>query len=159
MGLNEFLSMHSGSKPELMKSKQQGLGVGIAYGILGKGAIQCLYEVTMKAWLRKTAGAVQYRWRETVDDFDRTLEAACNEETEEAVVDLWLEYPESFMRGLGASPEGEVQLSAIRRVKTGGTGLQRHDPMAKIASASNWDQEFADAQKHAADVLQQMGKS
>jgi len=119
----------------------------------------------MKAWLRKTAGAVQsdpinYRhWRELVDEFDFQIEYAASQETEEAVVDLWLEDPKSFMQGLEASPEGGVQPSAIRRIKTGGTGLQRYNPMAKAASVSAWDQEFTDAKNHADEVLRKLGNT
>jgi hypothetical protein len=100
-----------------------------------------------------------HAWRELLDDFDQRLEAVASSEEEEAVVDLWLEEPRSFMEGLENSPEGNVQASAVRRVRTGGMGLQRHNPMARVASATSWDQEFADAKNHADSVLKKLGNA
>lgn len=114
----------------------------------------------MKTWLRKTAAQsdpISFRhWRELVDDFDFQIEYSANQETEEAVVDLWLEDPRSFMEGL-EMPEG--QQSAARRVKTGGNGLERYNPMVRTASVTRWDSEFADAKAHADSVLKSLGNS
>lgn len=116
----------------------------------------------MKTWLRKTSAAAQSdsisfrHWRELVDDFDFQIEYSANQETEEAVVDLWLEDPRSFMEGL-EMPEG--QQSAARRVKTGGNGLRRHDPMVRTAAATRWDSEFSEAKNHVDQVLKNLGNS
>ena len=108
----------------------------------------------MKARIRKVAGKnappspVTHRpWQESVDEFDSGLSQIVDDESEEAVVDLWLEEPNSFADGL------EQGRTSVRRVKTGGNGLARHDPPAKTAA---WDREFADARAHAAEVLRSM---
>lgn len=99
-----------------------------------------------KTGATQQAAPVEFRhWKEVVDDFDNDLEAAAMNETEEAVVDLWLEDPQSFMEG-EVNPSHSHTGSMVRRLQTGGLGLQRHaDPRQKTASASDWDQEFADA--------------
>ena|ERR1035437_2125556 len=110
--------------------------------------------------MSKTAAAIlsepiNHRdWKEVVDDFDSTLEFAAHSEEDEAVVDLWLEDPHSFM---GETDTSAHTGSMVRRMQTGGQGLQRSGEMAKTASASNWDQEFANAQSHAASVLKNLG--
>jgi hypothetical protein len=98
-------------------------------------------------------------WKEFVSDFDADLEAAALDESVEAVVDLWLEDPQSFM-DTEINPEHTTHVgSMMRRVATGGMGLQRADTMQhKTASATNWDDEFANAKAHAASVLSQLGK-
>jgi hypothetical protein len=84
---------------------------------------------------------VEFRhWKEVVDEFDHDLEAAALNESEEAVVDLWLEDPRSFMEG-EVNPSQVHTGSMVRRMQTGGSGLRRAgDPMAKTASESGWDQ-------------------
>jgi len=103
---------------------------------------------------------VEFRhWREVVDEIDQELEAASLNESEEAVVDLWLEDPLSFQEGT-VNPSRTHTGSMVRRLQTGGGGLRRAgDPMAKTASASDWDQEFADAKAHAASVLSNLGNA
>src|SRR5271154_4812899 len=96
-------------------------------------------------------------WRELVDGFDSDLEAAALSESEEAVVDLWLEDPMSFM-DTEVNPEHAHTGSMMRRVATGGMGLQRMVNQHKTASSTNWDDEFASAKAHAASVLSQLGK-
>jgi hypothetical protein len=96
-------------------------------------------------------------WHEVVDELDTRLEALTESEEEEAIVDLWLEDPRSFMEG-EINPSHMHTGSMVRRLQTGGMGLQRHsDVQHKTASASNWDQEFADAKAHAASVLSKLG--
>jgi len=96
-------------------------------------------------------------WREFVNEFDADLEAAASSESEEAVVDLWLEDPRSFMEG-EINPSHIHTGSMVRRMQTGGNGLRRADsPMAKQASAPSWDQEFAEATSHVRSVLSNLG--
>jgi len=98
-------------------------------------------------------------WRELVDEFDSELEAAALNESEEAVVDLWLEDPMSF-QDTPVNQENMHVGSMMRRVATGGVGLQRvGDSQHKTASATNWDDEFANAKSHAASVLSQLGNA
>ncbi len=108
-----------------------------------------------------TQGApVEFRhWKEVVDEFDRELEAAVLNESEEAVVDLWLEDPHSFMEG-EVSPSQAHTGSMVRRIQAGGTGLQRYGhqgAMAKTAVSTDWDDEFAEAKAHVASVLSNLG--
>ena len=112
--------------------------------------------------IRKTGAAIQSapishrNWREVIDEFDIKLESIVDEVNEESVVELWLEDPRSFMEGeINPSHTG----SMIRRPQTGGTGLQRYNPMAKQAAVSGWDQEFAEAKSHADSILSQLGKA
>jgi hypothetical protein len=115
-----------------------------------------------KTGATQDAAPVEYRhWKEVVDEFDQDLEAAALNESEEAVVDLWLEDPRSFMEGEVDPGPGRLHTgSMVRRMQTGGSGLRRAaDPMAKTASESNWDQEFADAKAHAASVLGNLGNA
>jgi hypothetical protein len=98
---------------------------------------------------------VEFRhWQEVVDECDRELESAAGSEEEEAVVELWLEYPSSFM-------DTDIpQVGSVRRLKTGGSDLRRSgDPFPKIAHARSWDEELAEAQDHAASVLSGLGKT
>lgn len=107
---------------------------------------------------QEAVAVTQHPWREFVDDFDRELEAASLNESEEAVVDLWLEDPMSFQQPDEATPSSVHTSSMIRRAGTGGMGLQRVGAMHKTAAATNWDDEFASAKAHAASVLSQLGK-
>jgi hypothetical protein len=115
----------------------------------------------MKVWV-KTAGAVKSEpinhrpWQELVDDFDGTLEFAAAQETEEAIVDLWLEDPRSFMDG---DVDPVEQRSAARLVKTGGNGWQRPDVAMSRTASARFDQEFADAKAHADSVLKKLGNA
>ncbi len=100
---------------------------------------------------------VEFRhWKEVVDEADNAIETAADQETEEAVVELWLEDPRSFMDEV--NPSHTHTGSMVRRPQTGGLGLQRHgDPLRKTAAASDWDQDFADAKAHAASLLSNLG--
>jgi hypothetical protein len=100
---------------------------------------------------------VEFRhWKEVVDEADNVIEAAADQETEEAVVDLWLEDPRSFMDEI--NPSHVHTGSMVRRLQTGGMGLQHHsDPRQKTAAASDWDQDFADAKTHATALLSNLG--
>ena len=105
----------------------------------------------MKAWIRKVAGKnvppspVSHRpWQESVDEFDSGLSQIVDDESEEAIVDLWLEDSEN---------SEEQGRTSVKRVKTGGNGLHHYDSMAKTAA---WDQEFSDAQAHAAEILKSL---
>jgi hypothetical protein len=96
-------------------------------------------------------------WREFVDGFDADLEAAALDESVEAVVDLWLEDPMSF-QDAPVNPEHSHVGSMMRRVATGGMGLQRAgQPQHKTAATTDWDDEFANAKAHAASVLANLG--
>jgi len=107
--------------------------------------------------MMETAPVSNQPWREFVDGFDNDLEAAALSESEEAVVDLWLEDPMSFM-DTEINPEHTHVGSMMRRVATGGMGLQRSgDPTHKTASSTDWDDEFANAKAHAASVLANLG--
>jgi hypothetical protein len=110
----------------------------------------------MKARIKKTGAvksdAVSHRaWRETIDDFDQALETAFDQETEEAAVELWLETPQLFIEHQDGLDQSS---SPLRRVAIGGLGLKR---AAVSQPQSSWDEDFADAQKHVASVLKQMG--
>jgi hypothetical protein len=114
-----------------------------------------------KTGATQQAAPVEFRhWKEVVDEFDQELEAASLNESEEAVVDLWLEDPLSFQEGT-TNPSHAHTGSMVRRLQTGGSGLRRaSDAMAKTASAGEgWDQEFADAQAHVASVLKNLGNA
>ena len=102
---------------------------------------------------------VEFRhWEEVVDTADAFLESAVNSEDEESVVELWLEDPMSFQAAFDEETGANVD-----RVRTAGSMVRRADqfgskratPMGP--SKSNWDQEFADAQAHAASVLKNLG--
>lgn len=99
-------------------------------------------------------------WRDVVDDFDNTLTFMAESEEEEAAVDMWLENPQAFMGTDIADGTSRIASSGVRRPQTGGMGLRRADaPRPKTASASDWDQEFADAKAHVASVLKQLGSA
>lgn len=107
---------------------------------------------------QEAIAVTNHPWREFVDEFDTELESAALAESEEAVVDLWLEDPMSFQDS-PVNPEHTHVGSMMRRVGTGGMGLQRAGTMQhKTAAATNWDDEFANAKAHAASVLSQLGK-
>ena len=117
----------------------------------------------MKTWIRKTAkkgvlpAPVPYRpWQESVDEFDLHLNEIVDQESDNAVVELWLEDPRSFLVGVEPSVDGEIS-PVVRRVKVGGLGLRRYDPMSKVAASNSWDEEFQDAKNHAAQVLSSIG--
>lgn len=97
---------------------------------------------------------VEFRhWKDVVDECDFALESAVSSEEEEAVVELWLEDPQSFM----IDEEGAaVKTSSMRRV-TGGMGLMRHGDIHQKQASSNFDKNFADAQAHVASVLKNLG--
>ena len=90
-------------------------------------------------------------WREVIDEADAQLSAAAESMDEEAVLERWLENPQDFMQGAAV---GDQQVSAIRRVHTGGLGLGRYTNRRVASSeASVWDQDFEDARAHAQAVL------
>jgi len=94
---------------------------------------------------------VEFRhWKDVVDEADSFLESAAASEEEEAVVELWLEDPMSFQ---------DQEESGQRMIRTG--GMIRHaDTFGRkqaVIRESNWDREFADAQAHAASVLNKLG--
>lgn len=94
---------------------------------------------------------VEFRhWKDVVDEADREIEVAADQETEEAVVELWLEDPMSF-QGQEDAP--------TRTMRTG--GMIRHaDGFGRkqaVVRETNWDTEFADAQSHVASVLKNIG--
>lgn len=94
---------------------------------------------------------IEFRhWKEIIDDADSMLESAAHSEEEEAVVELWLEDPQSFQQA-----EGVGRSSAVRRVGAG-QGLQRVGEHHKQA-AQNWDQDFEEAQTHVASLLGKLG--
>jgi hypothetical protein len=96
---------------------------------------------------------VEFRhWKDVVEDCAFALESATHSEEEEAVVELWLEDPQSFM----GQEDGAVKTASVRRV-TAGMGLMRHGDMQKQAGARNWDQDFSEAQDHVASVLKNLG--
>jgi hypothetical protein len=96
---------------------------------------------------------VEFRhWKDVVDDCDFALESAVHSEEEEAVVELWLEDPKSFM-----DEETSVNAPTMRRVQAG-LGMQRHDPMQhKVATTRNWDQDYSEATEHVRSVLSNLG--
>jgi hypothetical protein len=102
---------------------------------------------------------VEFRhWKDVVDEAEAELETAADLDTEEAVVELWLEDPRSFMETGSAEGDPGTVSPMVRRAQTGGLGLQRHgDPRHKTAAASDWDSEFANAKAHAASVLGKLG--
>lgn len=92
-------------------------------------------------------------WKDVVNDIDCELEAAVHSEEEEAVVDLWLEDPQSFQE----DTENVGHTASTMRVRTGGMGLQRVGDLHKTAAATSWDQDFSEAQAHVASVLKNLG--
>jgi hypothetical protein len=105
---------------------------------------------------------VEFRhWKEVVDNAEDFLESAASSDEEEAVVELWLEDPMSFQAYFdeeGATPMGPGNARVNR---TAGSMIRSADPFGRkqavIRQEINWDQEFADAQKHAASVLSKLG--
>ena len=95
---------------------------------------------------------VEFRhWKEVVDEADSTLEAAADQDTEEAVVELWLEDPMSFQKFEEATP-------GVSR--TAGSMIRHADSFGRkqaVVREANWDQEFADAQAHAKSVMAKLG--
>lgn len=112
----------------------------------------------MKARLLRKTGATTKaaplgasRWREVLDEADALLAAAADSLEDEAVCDLWLEEPMSFMAGW-EQPEHQAQSPMIRRVKVG--GARRSNDLVRQAA---WDQDFKDAQEHARRLLGGLG--
>ena len=103
---------------------------------------------------------VEFRhWKEVVDEAENFLENAASSEEEEAVVELWLEDPMSFQQFDEATPMGP---GTARVNRTAGSMSRSVDPFgrkAAVAQTTNWDQEFADAQSHAASVLKNLGNA
>jgi hypothetical protein len=102
---------------------------------------------------------IEFRhWKDVVDNADSFLESAVNSEEEEAVVELWLEDPMSFQHFEDeATPMGP---GVARINRTAGSMIRSADPFGRkqaVVRETNWDQEFADAQKHAASVLSKLG--
>jgi hypothetical protein len=96
---------------------------------------------------------VEYRhWQDVIEDYEFAMQQAAHSEEDEAICDAWLENPAEFME---RDETGAPKTSSLRRVMAG-TGLQRGDAMQKQASAA-WDQDFAEAQAHAAAVLGNIG--
>lgn len=97
---------------------------------------------------------VEFRhWKDVVDECDFALESAVSSEEEEAVVELWLEDPQSFM----IDEEGAaVKTSSMRRV-TGGMGLMRHGDIHQKQASSNFDKDLEDMKNHVTSVLANMG--
>lgn len=91
-------------------------------------------------------------WKDVVNDIDCELEAAVHSEEEEAVVDLWLEDPQSFQEDTQGAGRG-----AVTMVRTGGMGMQRVGIPHKTAADQNWDQDFSEAREHVASVLKNLG--
>ena len=104
---------------------------------------------------------VEFRhWKEVVDEAENFLESANTSAEEEAVVELWLEDPMSFQAAFdeeeGATPMGPGTQ------RTAGSMLRRADNFGSkqaVVRTTNWDQEFADAQAHAASVLKNLGNA
>jgi hypothetical protein len=101
-------------------------------------------------------------WWESINVFDAHLESIATlasmqvDCSKEEVIDLWLETPNAFMEGL-TDPSGSLRMaSGVRRMQSGGMGLQRSN-QSKTASME-WDQDFADAKKHAMAVMERLGK-
>jgi hypothetical protein len=101
---------------------------------------------------------VEFRhWQEVVDEADSAIEVAADQDTEEAVVELWLEDPMSFQQfEEDATPMGP----GARVNRTAGSMIRSADPFGRkqaVVRETNWDQEFADAQAHAASVMKNLG--
>jgi|SRR5271154_5256945 len=96
---------------------------------------------------------VEFRhWKDVVEDCTFALESAVHSEEEEAVVELWLEDPASFME----QEDGAVKTASVRRV-TAGMGLMRSTDVHQKQAAANFDHDFAEAQAHVASVLKNLG--
>lgn len=97
---------------------------------------------------------VEFRhWKDVIEDYDFALESAVHSEEEEAVVNLWLEDPQSFQdKDIPSQHRG-----SMRRVVTGGLGPQRVDNMHQKTAAANWDQDFSEATEHVRSVLSNLG--
>jgi len=96
---------------------------------------------------------VEFRhWQEVVDDFDFALESAAHSEEEEAVVDLWLEEPQSFM-----DKDDPIQRQGALRRATAGMGMARVTDLHRKTAAANWDQDFEEAKEHVASILSKLG--
>jgi hypothetical protein len=109
---------------------------------------------------RKTAATMQGQpvefrhWKDVVEDYDFALQSAASSEEEEAVVDLWLEDPQSFM------DEDVPARGGVRLARSGGVGLQRSgETQHKTAAATNWDDEFENARTHASSILKNLGNA
>lgn len=99
-------------------------------------------------------------WREIVDEFDTRLEFMAESEDDEAMCDNWLENPFTFKDAEVSDSSSGMHTAMLRRPQTGGMGLRRaSDVRPKIASSSDWDQEFADAKAHASSVLKNLGNA
>lgn len=97
---------------------------------------------------------VEFRhWKDVVEEAEAELEAAADQETDEAVVERWLENPQEFM---AAESDTEV-VTGVSTMKQG--MLRRADNFNKRAAAPqrSWDAEFTDAQAHVASVLKNLG--
>jgi hypothetical protein len=115
-----------------------------------------LFRITGSGFVKQgsiTPGhPIEFRhWKEVVDDADFALESAVHSEEEEAVVELWLEDPQSFQVG-----EDMVQSPAVRRVQAG-NGLQRVSDVHHKQAAANWDQDHSEAVEHVRSVLSNLG--
>lgn len=95
---------------------------------------------------------VEFRhWQDVVDEAETELVAAANEETEEAVVELWLEDPTSFQENLENPQERAERVGMVHRADRVGAKYARQAPQ------EDWNQEYANAQAHARSVLANMG--
>lgn len=93
---------------------------------------------------------VEFRhWKDIVEEADAELVAAADQETEEAVVELWLEDPQSFNE-VDTEGVGLKQGSMLRRA-------DNFNQKRAAAPQQNWNTEFADAQAHVASVLKNLG--
>jgi len=115
-----------------------------------------LFRITGSGFVKQgsvTPGhPVEFRhWKEVIEDADFALESAVHSEEEEAVVELWLEDPQSFQEA-----EGMVQASAVRRVQAG-NGLQRVGDVHHKQASQNWDNDFTEATAHVRSVLGNLG--
>jgi hypothetical protein len=107
---------------------------------------------------------VEFRhWKEVVDSAEDYLESAASSDEEEAVVELWLEDPMSFQAYFDEeSGEATPMGPGVARVhRTAGSMIRSADPFGRktgvVKTATNWDQEFADAQAHAKSVMAKLG--
>lgn len=100
---------------------------------------------------------VEFRhWKDVVEEAEAELEAAADQETEEAAIEVWLENPQAIM---SADTEGfEVSVGAST-MKTG--MLRRADNFSRTRTAAapqqSWDGDFADAQAHVRSALSNLG--
>lgn len=92
-------------------------------------------------------------WQEVVREADDMIESAANDESEEAVVELWLEDPMSFQAAFNEEA-GIIRTGGMMQRVT-----QRADGRKLATATTGWDQDFADAQKHAASVLSKLGNA